>query len=357
MSKQKKIVLNFKKFWKKDIGIHAHDNMYKAMENSLVALEHGANWIDSTVLGMGRGPGNVKTESLVLELEKKYKKKIGYSNLFKLVENQFFDLMNKYSWGSNSYYYLSGLYGIHPSFIQGMLNDKRFTSQDILSVIDDLKTKRGKKFSKDLIDTYRQYYTGEGKGTFEPKKLIKNKEVLILGAGPGIKNHKVAIENFIKKHKPLVIGLNVQNPINNKLINFRAVCHTLRLLTDYKLFKKTSQKIILPFKRLSKLTKSKLGRIKLLDFGLEVKSNTFKFYSSHAIIPNILAISYTLAIANSGGAKKIYLAGFDGYEADDLRRIEMDQMLFLYQSLDEKAELISITPTKYKIKSSSVYAL
>ena len=40
------------------------------MENSISALENGANWIDSTVLGMGRGPGNVKTENLVIEFEK-----------------------------------------------------------------------------------------------------------------------------------------------------------------------------------------------------------------------------------------------------------------------------------------------
>ena len=40
------------------------------MENSMIALNNGVNWIDSTVLGMGRGPGNVKTENLILELEK-----------------------------------------------------------------------------------------------------------------------------------------------------------------------------------------------------------------------------------------------------------------------------------------------
>ena len=40
-------------------------------KNAMMALSNGVNWIDSTVLGMGRGPGNVKTENLILELEKK----------------------------------------------------------------------------------------------------------------------------------------------------------------------------------------------------------------------------------------------------------------------------------------------
>ena len=79
----------FKKYWDGHLGIHAHDNMGKAMENSITAIEKGANWVDSTVLGMGRGPGNVTTESLIIELEKKFNKKVNYSELLKLVDEDF----------------------------------------------------------------------------------------------------------------------------------------------------------------------------------------------------------------------------------------------------------------------------
>ena len=43
--------------WKGDIGIHAHDNMHRALSNTLEAYKNGFNWLDSTVQGMGRGPG------------------------------------------------------------------------------------------------------------------------------------------------------------------------------------------------------------------------------------------------------------------------------------------------------------
>jgi len=351
------IVKNFKKNWKADLGIHAHDNMDMAMENAMMALNNGASWIDSTVLGMGRGPGNVKTENLVLELEKIFKRKVNYNSLIKLIEDDFIPMKNKYGWGSNVYYYLSGLYGIHPSFIQGMLSAKNFSSDEILAVIDNLKTEGGKKFSNDLINTYKQYFIGKGNGKYKPLKNIKNKDVLILGSGPGVKEHKIALESFIKKYKPFVIALNTQNSINSKLINTRAVCNTLRLLTDHKSFKYLPQKLILPYQRLSNLIKDKFKKVKKLDFGVEVKNNTFKFMKSSAVIPNTLAISYALGIANSGKANKIYIAGFDGYEAEDPKRREMDELFSLYQSLKKKSELTSITPTKYKVKSTSVYAL
>ena len=37
----------------------------------MVALKNGVKWIDTTISGMGRGPGNTKTELAIIEFEKK----------------------------------------------------------------------------------------------------------------------------------------------------------------------------------------------------------------------------------------------------------------------------------------------
>ena len=34
------------------MGIHTHDNMGKALENSIAAINNSVQWIDSTVTGM-----------------------------------------------------------------------------------------------------------------------------------------------------------------------------------------------------------------------------------------------------------------------------------------------------------------
>ena len=41
------------------------DNCNLALQNSIAAFKNGATWIDGTILGMGRGAGNVKTELLL----------------------------------------------------------------------------------------------------------------------------------------------------------------------------------------------------------------------------------------------------------------------------------------------------
>ena len=63
-----------KKNWKKDIGFHAHDNMSRALINGVAAFNNGVKWIDSTVTGMGRGAGNIKTEFALLQFSKYLKK-------------------------------------------------------------------------------------------------------------------------------------------------------------------------------------------------------------------------------------------------------------------------------------------
>jgi len=44
------------------VGLHAHNNLGLALANSIAAVDAGATWIDSSVLGMGKGPGNLITE-------------------------------------------------------------------------------------------------------------------------------------------------------------------------------------------------------------------------------------------------------------------------------------------------------
>ncbi len=53
------------------IGFHGHDNLSLGIANSLVAIEAGAEYVDSTLQGMGRGGGNAVTEVLLTVLKKK----------------------------------------------------------------------------------------------------------------------------------------------------------------------------------------------------------------------------------------------------------------------------------------------
>lgn len=343
--------------WDGQIGIHTHDNMGNALANSLCAIEEGVKWIDGTVTGMGRGPGNAKTENLIIELEKYRKNRYNIIPLLNLISNDFSRMQFEYGWGTNTYYYLAGKYSIHPTYIQEMLSDNRYNEEDILAVIDYLKNEGGSKFNNNTLETARMFYSKKPKGTWYPKEILADKEVVILGAGPGITKHKEAIEAYIHKNKPYVIALNTQSIIKEELINLRAACHPIRLLTDSVSHKKLSQPLIIPKSMLPEnIINEYLGK-EILDYGIVTKEGVFEFNENFCVVPNSLVLGYVLAIATSGKASKILLAGFDGYGVDDPRNEEVNDLLINFIINTDSPELIAITPTQYKINTKSIYAL
>ena len=351
------IIQAFKEGYSGELGIHTHDNMGQAIANSLQAVKEGVTWIDSTVTGMGRGAGNAQTEYLCIALADNRNSKGNYTKLFELVHKYFNPLKTQYGWGENPYYYLAGKYGIHPSYIQEMLTDCSYSEEDILAVIDHLKSEGGKKFSLGTLGSARNFYLGNPRGSWNPADLMKNKHVLIVGTGPSVVNHRLAIEAYIKAHKPFVMALNTQKNLDENLINIRAACHPVKLLADCNEHLKLPQPLVVPSSMLPEEVKQELSKKQLLDFGIAVKFETFEFHENYCILPTSLVMTYALAIATSGQAKRIYLVGFDGYENGDPRNEETDKLFQVYKQSHDALPLISLTPTCYALSKTSIYGL
>ena len=180
------------------------------------------------------------------------------------------------------------------------------------------------------------------------KKIFKNKNLLILGSGPKLKQNKNKIEKFIKRKKPIVLAINDNPFIDKKLINFRVISHTMRILLESNNFKKSKIPLITPYSKFSQRIKKVLERSIVLDFGLQVRKNTFEFKKKNCLAPNSLALSYSLGIANSGEVKSIVLAGFDGYKNNMYKNDEMVNLLRTYKKTKNSIKLSFITKSLYK---------
>ena len=350
-----RIVQLIRSRWDSDLGIHAHNNLNLALSNSLSALSSGATWIDSTVLGMGRGPGNTKTEDLLIELSKSNH----ISSIFPLAHfitlfmNPLHDL---YKWGPNLYYYLAGKYKIHPNYIQLMLSDKRYDNSDILSIVEHLASIDGHEFSPQLISVSYSYSKALN-SSWSPESLFANKSVLLLAPGDSVQQHREAISQFASSSSLIVFALNTSSPISTNLIDYRIACHPVRLLIDHLSYESLDQPLILPYSMLSNYLQSHYSRDNILDFGINVVTNKFLFNPYYCDVPAPLAFAYALAMFSSAKVSSIYLAGFDGYPSGDSRNDEINQMLEAYASTKGSIEPVSITPSIYSsIVHSSVYS-
>jgi 4-hydroxy 2-oxovalerate aldolase len=343
--------------WNGPIGIHTHDNMGVALQNTLRAIGEGATWLDSTVTGMGRGPGNAKTEELAIEIAERRSDSRTLVPIFHLASNRFLPLQRKYGWGTNPYYYLAGKYGIHPTYIQEMLNDSRYDEADVLAVIENLRRVGGRKFSANTLDAARSFYQGEGKGEWNPAKSFAERDVLILGSGPGVREHSSALETFIRRHRPVVVALNTQSAVSEGLIDYRVACHPVRLMADARKHSESKQPVIMPYSMLPSDVRTSYDPERILDFGLSVEFGRFTFGETSCVLPSPLVAAYALAVASSGGASRVLMAGFDGYGADDPRSEEMQAIFVNYEKSSGACPILAITPTRYKMPLTSIYLL
>ncbi|APE32097.1 aldolase [Halomonas aestuarii] len=351
------IIQWFRTEWEGAMGIHTHDNLGLALVNTLRALDEGVNWVDSTVTGMGRGPGNAFTEELAIEIAERRGKPANLVPLMALLDQHFKPMQSHYGWGTNPYYYLAGKYGIHPTYIQEMLSDSRYDEEDVLAVIEHLRVEGGKKFSLNTLDAARHFYRGEPKGQWYPKEQFLGREVLLLGTGPGVARHRDALERYIRTNQPLVLALNTQTAIEAELINLRVACHPVRLLADCDTHVRLPQPLITPVSMLPDDVQVSLAEKEVLDFGLNVQAETFGFAETYCIAPTSLVVAYALAVATSGQAERVLMAGFDGYGADDPRSQEMQQLFEHYQAAEGALPITAITPTRYGLHTESIYAL
>jgi 4-hydroxy 2-oxovalerate aldolase len=341
-----------KKNWSLDFGIHAHDNCGFALENSIRAISFGANWIDSTVQGMGRGAGNVSTESVVCELSRMGVKKFKPEFIYSLSQSYFQELKKKYQWGKSIYYHLAAINNIHPSYIQELLIDNRYSYDQIIIILDQLKRTNSSSFNPNFLKNIINQKIDFNR-TWNVKNYFLNKKIVLLGQGDNLANNKNKIIRFIKKNDCVVISLNINRFFNKNEIDYYLASNEARILIDTIEYKKINKDLILPINLIKNLINIKKIK-KIKNYGLITDSAKIKSFDNYCILPNTMAIGYATALLCNAGAKEIYLSGFDGYNSNSELQTKMNNYLMILQNNFKKMKFFSLTPTMYSLKIKKI---
>ncbi len=95
----------------KEIGLHAHNNQELAFANTIEAIIHGANRVDATMGGMGRGAGNCRMELLLGFLRNP---RYNIRPVWQLLQNHVIPMQKSLEWGALPPYVIAGQYNQHP---------------------------------------------------------------------------------------------------------------------------------------------------------------------------------------------------------------------------------------------------
>jgi len=95
----------------KEVGMHAHNNQQLAFANTIEAIIHGANRVDATMGGLGRGAGNCPMELLLGFLRNP---KFNIRPVYEVLQEQLVPLRKQVEWGPYVQYNITGQRNEHP---------------------------------------------------------------------------------------------------------------------------------------------------------------------------------------------------------------------------------------------------
>lgn len=118
----------------KEVGVHTHNNLQLAYANTIEGIIQGANFLDATMAGLGRGAGNCPMELLIGFL---HNPKYQLRPILDCVQNHIEPLRSKLLWGYDLPYLLTGLRNLHPrAAIQFKEGELKGQKGDILKFHD-----------------------------------------------------------------------------------------------------------------------------------------------------------------------------------------------------------------------------
>tara|TARA_B110000093_G_scaffold181941_1_gene227200 strand:- start:109 stop:1644 length:1536 start_codon:yes stop_codon:yes gene_type:complete len=323
------------------IGFHGHNNLEMALANSLVAIESGIDILDSTLTGMGRGAGNLKTELLLTTLNTKYGLDVDYDALSDIT-GKFQDLQEEYKWGTSLPYMISGSNSLPQNKVMDWISKNYYSINSITRALSKSIPNKNKDNSYEFFKSDLTFDT-----------------VVIIGGGSSINKHHQSILKYLNLNndKLALIHASSKNAKyfeDLKIEQFFCLVGNegIRLEDVFEDLRQFDGKCILPPSPrnmgtyVPKLVINKTYELDQITFtNLNTESHT----------------SIALQTSLNLGAKTIYLLGYDGYEpgliSDKFQELFIENSK-LFNDIPENIDCISLTPTKYNgVKKSSIYKL
>lgn len=332
------------------LGFHSHNNLQMSFANAqeMIRLSRQRKLIiDTSCYGMGRGVGNLSTELLADYINNNIDQRYALTPVLNIVDKYLMPIYAEQRWGYDLPYFLSAIAKCHPNYAAYLIKKETIGIEMVEKILSLIPKEDRAEYNAELIE--KLYFNMQNceiddRNSFTAlKKLLDDRSVLILAPGKSVEAHQERI-------KEVANGCYVISA------NFR---------TD--LFK-TDAVFISNHKRANIVNQGQT------DFVLAT-SNLKEIFKDALLFDYTSLLGEGDASDNAGamlirilkrvGVKKIYLAGFDGFDVDaSMNYVEDKYKKSLdYSAAKKKNEDISkqlmlalnevdyevLTPTKYTI--------
>lgn len=336
------------------LGFHSHNNLQMSYSNACAMLQFPTNrnlMLDSSIMGMGKGAGNLNTELLLEHLNLYYGKNYKINPLLEVIDKVVNQLHSEYYWGYAPEYYLSSANHCTPSYAGHFYNKHQLPIDQVAELLGMIAEEKKISFDKNYAEEIWRSYNerkqvDDSSVVAEMKTVLSGKRVLLVAPGKSISTNSELIEETIKEKDVVSFGLNLTDDFKvDYLMTTRQDVYESAVLAG---------KNVITTSNVSKGTR---GKVKILNYKNWIEISDDRTHDSSSVI--------TLNLLKACGVKEVLLAGFDGfmvninenYSDPNLRRpVSVEQVerrnAFYKRFISDFAatgiKVTFITPSKYE---------
>lgn len=285
------------------LGFHSHNNLQMSYSNSIAMLQFPTNrnlMLDCSIMGMGKGAGNLNTELLLEHLNLYYGKKYQIAPLLEVIDKVINQIHSEFYWGYAPEYYLSAANQCTPSYAGHFYNKHMLPIDQVGELLSMIAPEKKISFDKTYAEElYRQYNESKSVDDSavveELKKVFKGKKILLIAPGKSIVAANEKIDSIESDDGVISIGLNTKRNGNDYLLTTRKEIYDSAIEEGVALIV------------CSNISKGGRGNVKILNYANWIEIDERTHDSSSVIALNLL---------KACEVKEILLAGFDGFSVN-----------------------------------------
>lgn len=334
------------------LGFHSHNNLQLSYSNAINFINYPTSrniMVDSSIMGMGKGAGNLNTELLLEHLNLNTSSNYKIEPLLKVIDTVIKPLHAEYHWGYSIEFYLSSINHCTPSYASHYYNKHMLPINKINSILSLIEEEKKISFDKEYAERIYQIYNennqyDDSKTLESLSKKINGKKVLIIAPGKSINSYTYEIISSSKD--AVVISLNFEVP-------FIKSDYILTTREDaFISLNKNGNKLIVA----SNILDNEKNNCYIINYKKWIEKQDDMIFDSSAV--------FSIKLASYLKAKSIILAGLDGfstnindnYYSSSLRRglneREVSKRNIFYKDfikkISKEVDIKFITPSLYE---------
>lgn len=198
------------------LGFHSHNNLQLSYSNAVALLQFPANrdlMLDCSIMGMGKGAGNLNTELLLEHLNLYYGKHYHTEPLLSVIDSVINQIRAEFYWGYSVEYYLSSINHCTPSYAGHFYNKHMLPIDQVAELLGMIREDKKISFDKDYAEQLYLEYNARKKADDttvinELKNCFQNKRVLLIAPGKSILEAEDKICAVLAEIDTVSIALN-----------------------------------------------------------------------------------------------------------------------------------------------------